>query len=228
MSKMRTSNEVANGSSDERLLLHKRQLHQQLITSMDLSAIGTLNEEELQVEVRRAAEELCRGSSDILSLSERERLVNEVLDETFGLGPLEPIMRDPLVTDILVNGPKTIYVERRGKLERSGVVFNDDQHLLRIVQRIAGRIGRRRCATRRRQPCQRRHSASGPRRRSCLHPPVRRPAVTDQRSRHLQSVVQGNGRVPRRVHRGTGQHGHFGWNWLGKNHALECLVQLHP
>jgi pilus assembly protein CpaF len=135
--------ERLNGAADERLLGYKRQLHQQLITSMDLSAIGTMGEEELRLEVRRATEELCRTSSDLLSLSERERLVNEVLDETFGLGPLEPLMRDASVTDILINGPKTVYVERRGRLERSAVAFNDDQHLLRIVQRIAGRIGRR-------------------------------------------------------------------------------------
>jgi pilus assembly protein CpaF len=137
------SNESNNVGAEERLLRYKRELHQQLITSMDLSAIGTMGEEELRLEVRRAAEELCRSSSDLLSLSERERLVTEVLDETFGLGPLEPLMRDPLVSDILINGPKTIYVERRGRLERSPVVFNDDQHLVRIVQRIAGRVGRR-------------------------------------------------------------------------------------
>jgi pilus assembly protein CpaF len=89
-------------TAEERFLRHKRELHQQLIAGMDLSAIGTLNEEELRVEVRRAAEELCRHSSDLLSLSERERLVNEVLDETFGLGPLEPLMRDSGISDILM------------------------------------------------------------------------------------------------------------------------------
>jgi pilus assembly protein CpaF len=142
---VRDSNQ-RNGSApaaEERFLLHKKELHQQLITSMDLSTIGTMSEDELRVEVRRAAEELCRRSSDLLSLSERERLVNEVLDETFGLGPLEPLMRDPTITDILVNGPKTVYIERRGRLERTSIAFHDDRHLLQIIQRIAGRIGRR-------------------------------------------------------------------------------------
>src|SRR5579884_4124782 len=129
--------------ADDRFLRHKRELHQQLIGSMDLSAIGTVSEEELRVDARRAAEDLCRRSSDLLSLSERERLVNEVLDETFGLGPLEPLMRDPAISDILINGPKTVYVERRGRLEQSSVVFNDEKHLLQIVQRIVSRIGRR-------------------------------------------------------------------------------------
>jgi pilus assembly protein CpaF len=102
-----------------------------------------MDEQELRLEVRRAAEELCRARADLLNLSERERLVNEVLDETFGLGPLEPLMRDPAVTDIMVNGPKVIYVERKGRLERVDVAFNDERHLLQIVQRIAGRVGRR-------------------------------------------------------------------------------------
>src|SRR6516225_4998174 len=130
-------------SGDERFLRYKKELHQQLITALDLSSLGKLNEEELRLEVRRAAEELCRHTPDLLSMSERERLVNEVLDETFGLGPLEPLFRDPLITDILINGPKTVYVERRGRLERVNVAFHDDRHLIQIAQRIVGRVGRR-------------------------------------------------------------------------------------
>jgi pilus assembly protein CpaF len=133
----------ASSTSQERFLHFKKQLHEQLITGMDLAAIGTMNEEELRVEVRRVAEDLCRHSADLLNLSERERLVNEVLDETFGLGPLEPLMRDPTITDIMINGPKTAYVERRGRLEKVNVQFNDNRHLVQIIQRIAGRIGRR-------------------------------------------------------------------------------------
>ena len=130
-------------SNEDRFLAIKRQLHQQLITGMDLSMIGTMNEEELRLEVRRAAEELIRHGSDLLNLSERERLVSEVIDETFGLGPLEPLMRDPTISDILVNGPKIVYVERRGRLEPANIAFNDDKHLVQIIQRIVGRIGRR-------------------------------------------------------------------------------------
>src|SRR5690242_8522334 len=137
---------LRNGTAlapQDRLLHYKKELHQQLIAGMDLSAIGTMDEDELRLEVRRAAEELCRQSSDLLSLSEREQLVDEVMDETFGLGPIEPLMRDPSITDILINGPKTVYVERYGRLERVDIAFHDDRHLLQIVQRIAGRVGRR-------------------------------------------------------------------------------------
>jgi pilus assembly protein CpaF len=130
-------------TGDERLLQYKKELHQQLITSLNLSTVGTMGEKELRLEVRRAAEELCRNSPDLLSLTDRERLVNDVIDETFGLGPLEPLMRDMSISDILINGPKTVYIERAGQLEQTGVVFNDERHLLQIVQRIVGRVGRR-------------------------------------------------------------------------------------
>src|SRR5262245_50353738 len=126
----------ATTTPEERFLRFKKELHQKLIANMDLSAIGSMNEEQLRLEVPRAAEELTRQSSGLLNLAERERLVSEVMDETFGLGPLEPLMRDPAITDILVNGPKVAYVERRGRLEPVDVVFHDDRHLIQIIQRI--------------------------------------------------------------------------------------------
>src|SRR5262245_50512668 len=121
----------------------KRELHQQVIGSMDLSSIGKLGNEQLRAEVRRQAEALCKRRSDLLSLEEREQLVNEVLDETFGLGPLETLMRDPAVSDILINGPKSVFVERKGRLEGTSIAFHDNHHLLQIIQRIVGRMGRR-------------------------------------------------------------------------------------
>jgi pilus assembly protein CpaF len=130
-------------TAEERYLRLKKALHQQLITSMDLSAISRMSQEELRAEVRRAAEDLCRRSPDLLNLSERERLVSEVLDETFGLGPLEPLLRDPAISDIMINGPKVAYIERNGRLERVDVPFHDDRHLVQIIQRIVGRVGRR-------------------------------------------------------------------------------------
>src|SRR3954447_17190073 len=130
-------------AEDQRKLRYKRELHQRLINSMDLSVLGKIDEAGLRREVRAAAEELCARGTDLLNSTERERLVEEVMDETFGLGPLEPLMRDPTISDIMINGPKTVYVERRGRLERSDVVFSDEKHLVQIVQRIAGRVGRR-------------------------------------------------------------------------------------
>ncbi len=129
-------------TSDELRRL-KAQLHHQLIASMDLSVIGSLDKEQLRMEVRRVADELCQRSSSLLNRGERDRLVSEVLDETFGLGPLEPLMADPSITDILINGHTTVYVERNGMLEPAPVTFTDEQHLLNIVQRIVGQAGRR-------------------------------------------------------------------------------------
>jgi pilus assembly protein CpaF len=127
----------------EDLQRFKAQLHHQLIANMDLSILATLNKEQLRHEVHRVADDLCQRSSSLLNRQERERLVSEVLDETFGLGPLEPLLKDPTITDILINGPHTVYVERHGQLERADVRFTDSRHLLHIIQRIVSQAGRR-------------------------------------------------------------------------------------
>lgn len=128
---------------DERFQRIKKEIHQRLVVGMDLSSIKTLDDYELRCELRRGIEELCSYSFDLISQGERDRLIDEVIDETLGLGPIDPLLRDPTISDILINGPKTVYVERRGRLERTDVVFHDEQHLLEIIQRIANRIGRR-------------------------------------------------------------------------------------
>jgi pilus assembly protein CpaF len=121
----------------------KAELHERLIGSLNLSMVRTVDPDWLREELRRGAEELCRSHAELLSQADRESLVEELVYETLGLGPLEPLMRDPTVSDILINGPQTVYVERRGKLERTNVRFRDLDHLVGIVQRIAGRVGRR-------------------------------------------------------------------------------------
>ena len=110
---------------------------------MNMSLVRTVEPGWLREELRRGAEELCQNHAGLLSQADRERLIDELVYETLGLGPLEPLMGDPTISDILINGPHTIYVERRGKLERTQARFLDLDHLLNIVQRIAGRVGRR-------------------------------------------------------------------------------------
>jgi pilus assembly protein CpaF len=129
------------GQDDLRRL--KAQLHHRLVMGMDLVALNTLNKEQLREEVRRVADELCQRSPRLLNRQERERLVIEVLDETFGLGPLEPLMKDPSVTDILINGPQAVYAERNGQLELTDIAFSDAAHLLHIVHRMIAQAGRR-------------------------------------------------------------------------------------
>jgi pilus assembly protein CpaF len=120
-----------------------QELHSKLIAGLDLSRIGSMTDEQIRSDIRQAAGDLCNLSSNLLTANDRERLVNEVMDEAFGLGPLEGLLRDPTISDILVNGPDTVYVERQGRLELTGVKFGDEPHLLQIIQRIVGRVGRR-------------------------------------------------------------------------------------
>jgi pilus assembly protein CpaF len=133
----------SGGEISSHFLQIKRDLHQEVISALDLSTIGAMHEEDLRAEVRRIAEHLCLRRTDLLSQHEKELLVSEVLDEVFGLGPLEPLFRDMEITDILVNGPRTVYVERGGRLELTNVQFLDAAHVLAIIHRIAGRVGRR-------------------------------------------------------------------------------------
>jgi pilus assembly protein CpaF len=133
--------DAADVGSD--LLQIKRDLHQQVISALDLSSIGSMPEKQLHEEVRRVTEQLCRQRKDLLNQHERDTLIAEVMDEVFGLGPLEPLFKDPEICDILVNGPHTVYIERRGRLELSRVKFIDEAHVLAIIHRVAGRVGRR-------------------------------------------------------------------------------------
>lgn len=121
----------------------KQEIHKHLVSAMNLGSVSALDDYELRRELRRGIEELCRFRAELLSDAERERIINEVIDETLGLGPIEPLLRDPTVSDILINGPKTVYVERRGVLEQTNVAFHDEEHLVEIVQRIASKVGRR-------------------------------------------------------------------------------------
>jgi len=121
----------------------KQRIHSKLVDKLDMSRVGELDGDVLRREIRLVVEHLCDSEDSLLNRAERERLIDEVLDETFGLGPLEPLLKDPTVSDILINGPKHVYVERRGKMEKTGVVFRNNDHLMKIIDRIVSRVGRR-------------------------------------------------------------------------------------
>ncbi len=121
----------------------KAEIHRQLVEGLDLSKIHKVKPERLRRDVRNLAIKLTLNSPEMMNEMERERLVDEIMDEAFGLGPLEGPMHDPTVSDILVNGPREVYLERNGLLEQSDIVFADDQHLMMIIQRVAARVGRR-------------------------------------------------------------------------------------
>jgi len=121
----------------------KTAIHRKLIQKLNLDRVTEDNREEIRRQVGSIIESLVVGESTPMNLQERERLVQEVLDEVFGLGPLEPLLADPTVSDILVNTHQHVYVERKGILEETGVQFRDDAHLMTIIDRIVSAVGRR-------------------------------------------------------------------------------------
>src|ERR1700751_5230398 len=121
----------------------KAAIHRKLIQKLNLDRLNEVNREEVRREVGQILEGLVVGESTPMNLQERERLAHEVLDEDFGLGPLEPLLADPTVSDILVNTYKHVYIERKGMLEATSVQFRDDVHLMSIIDRIVSAIGRR-------------------------------------------------------------------------------------
>jgi len=134
---------VSDGSGQHSFQEMKSRLHRTLINRMDLTKLQALTPEQVHAEVSRLAESVLAQEAMPLSVSERDRLVNDVQHELFGLGPLEPLLKDPTISDILVNSHNTIYIERRGKLERTNVTFKDDEHLMRVIERIVSSVGRR-------------------------------------------------------------------------------------
>src|ERR1700757_3020403 len=121
----------------------KAAIHRKLIQKLNLDKLTEVNREDVRREVSMILEGIVQGESAPMNLQERERMVQEVLDEVFGLGPLEPLLADPTVSDILVNTYKRVYVERKGMLEPTSVQFRDDVHLMSIIDRIVSAIGRR-------------------------------------------------------------------------------------
>lgn len=123
----------------------KAEIHERLIETIDLSMIDSLDRNQLQQEIRKAIEKILAAKSFTipLNLSERDQICRDVQDEVLGLGPIEPFMHDPSVTDILINAHRHIYIEKFGKLYRTGARFKDNQHLKKIIDRIVSAVGRR-------------------------------------------------------------------------------------
>jgi pilus assembly protein CpaF len=143
----RTSAEVAAADKDkkrkERLTELKVEIHKRLLEDLNLSAIESATEQSLRGEIASLANEALDDMSVALNKEDRLALTQELYDEVMGLGPLEPLLKDETINDILVNGPKRIFIERAGKLELSDVTFRDERHLLRIIDKIVSAVGRR-------------------------------------------------------------------------------------
>jgi len=137
--------ESKEGDAAENLMLQriKANVHRKLLDILDLNEARRMPLEQLHKECSRRVDVLLGVEKYPLSTPEKEQLLHEVMDEIFGLGPLEPFLRDPYISDILVNGPNKVYIERDGRLEVTDVSFSDNDHLMRVIHRIAANVGRR-------------------------------------------------------------------------------------
>jgi pilus assembly protein CpaF len=133
---------VATTAESNALLEVKGRLHKELLRSIDYSNLKELDRDQVRDQIRRAVGDLARTEA-VLNAGEREQLVVQVLDEIFGLGPLEPLLQDPGISEVMVNGPFEVWVERGGKLSRTDVRFADEAHLRQIIDRIVTNVGRR-------------------------------------------------------------------------------------
>src|SRR5438128_6811256 len=121
----------------------KANVHKKLLNRLNLEALAQADRSRAENEIRQLVVQLVNEEGTPISLGERDTLFNELIDEVFGLGPLEPLLRDPSISDILVNTYKHVFVERAGKLDRVSATFQDDRHLMRVIDRIVSAVGRR-------------------------------------------------------------------------------------
>src|SRR3954471_22252161 len=134
---------IARPAGADRWFTVKTQIHSKLLNSLSPDQLRTLNKDGVREQIGNVVERLVVDESVPMTVAERERLIEEVLDEVFGLGPLEPLLKDPTISDIMVNGFDSIYVERGGRLVETNVRFKDQAHVRLIIDRIVSNIGRR-------------------------------------------------------------------------------------
>src|SRR5215470_3282307 len=121
----------------------KTRLHSKVLDEVDLENMNRVNEAVAREKVGQVIRDIVQRENLPLSMAEREQVAREIVNELFGLGPIQPLLDDHTISDILVNGWAKVYIERNGLLEETDVKFNDDQHLMRIIERIVSRVGRR-------------------------------------------------------------------------------------
>ena len=214
----------------------KHELHQKLIEKLDLQTIERLPRDQLRDELRTILNQLLAASDLPLNRVEREQMVEELLDEVTGLGPLEPLLADTTISDIMVNGFNTVYVERFGKLELTNVRFRDNAHLQQIIVRIVSRVGRRIDESSpmadARLPDGARVNAIIPplahRRPGALDPPLRRLAAADQGHGGDQQRHAGDARFSGGLREGQAQLPHLGRYRHRQDHHAERALLVHP
>jgi len=127
----------------QKYLDYERRIYDEMLDGFDEELEMEIDDDRIRAEVRQAVLAIVEEEPNLLTAAEKQRISHEVLHEVFGLGPLEPLLQDPGISDILVNGHKQVYVERKGLLELTNVRFHDEAHLLRIIDKIVSQVGRR-------------------------------------------------------------------------------------
>src|SRR6266513_268012 len=140
---MGTRTTVRPGSGSDRWFEIKSKIHNKLLSSLNPEQLRTLNKESVRIQIGTVVERLVADEGIPMTLAERERVIEEILDEVFGLGPLEPLLKDPTVSDIMVNGFDNVYVERQGRVVETSIRFKDQSHVRMIIDRIVSNVGRR-------------------------------------------------------------------------------------
>src|SRR4030088_140408 len=134
---------VRPGSGSDRWFENKSKIHHKLLNSLNPEQLRTLNKESVRTQIGTVVERLVADEGIPMTLAERERVIEEILDEVFGLGPLEPLLKDPTISDIMVNGFENVYIERAGRVIETNIRFKDQAHLRIIIERIVSAVGRR-------------------------------------------------------------------------------------
>jgi pilus assembly protein CpaF len=140
---MGTRTTVRPGSGSDRWFEIKSKIHHKLLNSLNPEQLRTLNKESVRIQIGTVVERLVAEEGIPMTLAERERVIEEILDEVFGLGPLEPLLKDPSISDIMVNGFENVYIERAGRVIETNIRFKDQAHLRLIIERIVSAVGRR-------------------------------------------------------------------------------------
>src|SRR6266568_1788408 len=139
----RTTVRPGAGTGSDRWFEIKSKIHHKLLSSLNPEQLRTLNKESVRAQIGGVVEKLVLDEGIPMTLAERERIIEEILDEVFGLGPLEPLLKDPTISDILVNGHDAVYIERDGRLVETSVRFRNQQHVRMIIEKIVSAVGRR-------------------------------------------------------------------------------------
>ena len=213
----------------------KSAVHRDLLNKVDLERVATVRDERTRAQALAVIQDLVANLQTPMSGRERERLALEVLDEVFGLGPLEPLLQDPTINDILVNGHKQVYVERAGMLEETNIRFKDNTHLMHIIDKIVSDIGRHVDES---SPMVDARLADGSRVNVIIPPlAVDGPHLSIRRFGHIpltdadllanQTLTPANAGFDQRGGQGAPEHRGFRWNRRRKNDFFECALKLH-